>query len=119
MAEEIESRLGRISRVTREELVVLSRDAPLDLTTVQAAWPDFEAILGSLKGRKMMGVIFNRDDVYRLATSKLDDDGAAGYGLEETVVPGGDYLRLRLHGDPPEIYARIGAAFDELFEHAV
>ncbi len=41
-----------------------------------------------------------------------------GYDLAETTVPGGDYLRLTLIGEPPEVYSRIGTAFDILFEHA-
>lgn len=65
-----------------------------------------------------MGLVFNRENIYRIATSKLDRDGDHSYGLEETVVPGGDYLRLTLVGKPPGVYSRIGAAFDALFEHA-
>ncbi len=100
---EVHSELGRISRVTREDLVVLSRDVPLDLPTLQAAWPEFESSLDSL---------------YRLATSKLERDVDNRLGLDESVVPGGDYLRLTLVGEPPAIYGQIAAAFDALFEHA-
>ncbi len=100
---EVHSELGRISRVTREDLVVLSRDVPLDLPTLQAAWPEFEPSLDSL---------------YRLATSKLERDVDNRLGLDESVVPGGDYLRLTLVGEPPAIYGQIAAAFDALFEHA-
>jgi hypothetical protein len=109
---------GAVARVTREELTVLSLDAPLDLEQVQQAWPRFEASLDSLQGRRMMGLVFNRQGVYRLATSKLERDRDHSYGLDETVVPGGDYLRLTLVGTSPELYSRIGAAFDALFEQA-
>lgn len=109
---------GAITRVTRAELPVLSLDVPLDLQQVQQAWPRFEASLDSLKGRRMMGLVFNREGTYRLATSKLDRDAHHAHELEETVVPGGDYLRLTLVGPPPEVYSRIGAAFDVLFEQA-
>ncbi len=107
-----------ITRITRADLTVLSRDVPLDLPQVQQAWPEFEGSLDSLRGRRMMGLIFNRQQTYRLATSKLDRDSGHSYDLRETVVPGGDYLRLTLVGSAPEVYTRIGAAFDALFEQA-
>ena len=110
--------LEGITRVTRTDLPALSLDVPLDLTEVQKAWPRFEAALDSLQGRRMMGLVFNRENIYRIATSKLDRDGDHSYDLEETVVPGGKYLRLTLVGDPPGGYSRIGAAFDALLEHA-
>jgi hypothetical protein len=109
---------GAIARVTRADLPVLSMDVPLDLSQVQRAWPKFEASLDSLRGRRMMGLVFNRQNIYRIATSKLDRDSDHSYDLQETVVPGGDYLRLTLSGTAPEVYARIGAAFDALFEQA-
>jgi hypothetical protein len=110
--------LGAITRVTRADLPVLSRDVPLDLAQVQRAWPEFEASLDSLKGRRMMGLVLNRQGTYRLATSKLDRDSDHPHHLDETVVPGGDYLRLTIVGTPPEVYSRIGSAFEALFEQA-
>ncbi len=110
--------LGDITPVTRTDLTVLSMDVPLDLAAVQRSWPKFETSLDSLQGRRMLGLVFNREDIYRLATSKLERDSDHSYDLEETVVPGGDYLRLTLVGNPPEVYSRIGAAFDAILEHA-
>ena len=115
---EMVSELGRISRINRDDLAVLSRDVANNIPTIQAAWPEFEAALDSLKNRRMMGLIFNRENVYRLATSKLERDTDSTYGLAETVVPGGPYLRLALVGQPPHVYGQIGAAFDALFEYA-
>lgn len=109
---------GAITRVTRTDLSVLSMDVPLDLPQVQEAWPRFEASLDSLQGRRMMGLVLNREGIYRLATSKLERDEHHSYDLAETVVPGGDYLRLTLVGDEPEVHSRIGAAFDALFAQA-
>lgn len=79
-----------IIRVRRADLSLLSREVPLNLAQVQQAWPKFEASLDSLKGRRMMGLVFNRQGVHRLATSKLDRDSDHSYDLQETVVPGGD-----------------------------
>jgi len=67
----------------------------------------------------MMGLVFNRQNIYRLATSKLDrDSDHSSCDLQETMVPAGDYLRLTLVGTAPEVYSRIGAAFNALFEQA-
>ena len=66
----------------------------------------------------MMGLIDNRAGTYRLCTERLPRDIDNPLGLDATTIPGGRYLRLRLIGDPPGVYAQIEAAFDELFEHA-
>ena len=91
---------------------------PLDLAAIQAAWPAFESGFDSLHGRRMMGLIDNRAGTYRLCTERLPRDMESSLGLDETTVPGGRYLRLKLIGDPPGVYGQIAAAFDELFEHA-
>jgi hypothetical protein len=111
-------RLGRIAEVTREDTPALSREVPLELVAIQEAWPEFEAAFDSLHGRRMMGLIDNRAGTYRLCSERLPRDLENPLGLDETTIPGGRYLRLRLIGDPPGIYGRIAAAFDELFEHA-
>ena len=111
-------RLGRIDQVSRDDQPALSRDVPLDIAEVKAAWGPFEESFDSLRGRKVSGLIYNREGIYRLTSARLDRDIAVPAGLEETTIPGGAYLRLRLIGDPPGIYDRIGDAFDELFEHA-
>jgi hypothetical protein len=111
-------RLGSIANVTRQDTAALSRKVPLDLAMIQEAWPAFEAGFDSLRGRRMMGLIDNRAGTYRLCTERLPRDLENPLNLDETTIPGGRYLRLRLIGDPPGIYDQIAAAFDELFEHA-
>jgi hypothetical protein len=114
----ITGRLGRIANVTRQDAAALSREVPLDLPTIQEAWPAFESAFDSLRGRRMMGLIDNRAGTYRLCTERLPRDRENPLGLDETTIPGGRYLRLRLIGDPPDVYGQIATAFDELFEHA-
>lgn len=109
--------LGRIEAVAREDASALSRDVPLDLAAIQSAWPEFEGAFDSLRGRQMFGLVYDREQIYRLSTVRLDRDMHNPLELAETTIPGGRYLRLRLNGEPPEIYSRIGAAFDALFEH--
>jgi hypothetical protein len=114
----ITGRLGSIANDTRPDTAALSREVPLDLPAIQKAWPAFESGFDSLHGRRMMGLIDNRAGTYRLCTERLPRDIENPLGLDETTIPGGRYLRLRLIGDPPGVYGQIAAAFDELFEHA-
>ncbi|SEB40922.1 MULTISPECIES: GyrI-like domain-containing protein [Microbacterium] len=110
-----EHRLGRIDVVELDDTAALSRDVPLDVEAVQEAWPDFEGGFDSLQGRRMMGLVFGGSDVYRLTSVRLDRDAENPLGLDETTIPGGPYLRLRLRGEAPEIYGQISSAFDALF----
>lgn len=110
--------LGRIEVVTLDDTSALSREIPLDVAAIQAAWPEFENEFDSLRGRKMMGLVYGGDEVYRLSSVQLDRDQGNLLGLDETVIPGGAYLRLRLRGHAPAIYDQIAAAFDALFEQA-
>lgn len=114
----IPGKLGRIENVTRQDTAALSREVPLDLAVIKEAWPAFESGFDSLQGRRMMGLIDNRADTYLLCTERLARDMENPLGLDETTIPGGHYLRLRLTGEPPDVYGQIAAAFDELFEHA-
>lgn len=110
--------LGRIDVIELDDTPALSRDVTLDIATVQAAWPDFEGAFDSLQGRRMMGLFYGGNGVYRLSSVRLDRDHGNPLGLDETVIPGGSYLRLRLRGSAPSIYEDISPAFDVLFEHA-
>lgn len=110
--------LGRIDQITLADTPALSRDVHLDTDAIQDGWPSFEASFDSLQGRKMMGLIYGGDDVYRMATIRLDRDHDNPLGYAETVIPGGAYLRLRLRGTAPGVYDQIAAAFETLFARA-
>ena len=110
--------LGRIDFINLEDLPALSRDVPLDLPSIQAGWPDFEHAFDSLRGRRMMGLVYGGSHIYRMCSIRLDRDAANSLGLDETTIPGGAYLRLRLRGEAPEVYGHIGEAFDVLFGSA-
>ena len=110
--------LGRIDVITLEDLPALSRDAPLDLPIIQAGWPDFEHGFDSLRGRRMMGLVYGGSNIYRMCSTRLDRDADNPLDLDETTIPGGSYLRLRLRGEAPAVYGQIGEAFDVLFAHA-
>lgn len=110
--------LGRIDVVTLVDTPALSRDVALDVDAVQTAWPEFEGAFDSLQGRRMLGLVYGGSAVYRLACVRLQRDGENALGLEETTIPGGDYLRLRLRGEAPDVYGQISDAFDVLFARA-
>ena len=110
--------LGRIDIVTMEPLPSLSRDVSLDLAAIQAAWPEFEHGFDALRGRRMMGLVYPASNTYRMSSVRLDRDGKNPLKLDETIVPGGTYLRLRLRGEPPTVYEQIADAFAVLFELA-
>ena len=110
------SPLGRIDRVDREPVAALSRDVGPD--QLQAEWPRFEEGFDSLHGRRIFGLMFGDREMYRLATARLERYAVNPLGLDETVIPGGPYLRLRLRGEVPAVYGSIGQAFDHLMEYA-
>lgn len=110
--------LGRMEPVSLNDTPVLSRDVAFDLDVIRQAWPVFEHSFDSLRGRKMMGLIFDDEDIYRMCSVKLDRDVDIPLHLYETVVPGGSYLRMRMVGAPPVIYTQIPKAFEVLFENA-
>ena len=110
--------LGRIDVIELDDTPALSRDVGLDISAIQAAWPGFENSFDSLQGRKMMGLFYGEHGVYRLSSVRLDRDFDNPLGLDETVIPGGSYLRLRLRGSAPSIYDDIAPAFDVLFDRA-
>lgn len=107
--------LGRIDVIDLPDTPALSQDVTLDFDVIQAAWPDFEGAFDSLQGRKMMGLVFGGNDVYRLSSARLERDEANVLNLDETTIPGGPYLRLRLRGNAPAVYGQISEAFDALF----
>jgi hypothetical protein len=109
--------LGRIEVVNREAAEAFSRDVPLDLPAIQRAWPEFERSFASLRGRRFLGLIDEAEQRYRLCSLRTNQDTDPPAGLGRTTVPGGTYLRLRLNGDPPDIYTSIGAAFEVLHQH--
>jgi hypothetical protein len=93
-------RLGRIDQAVREDERALSRDVPLDLHCVKAARPAFENALDSLRGRRMAGLVYNRERLYRLihpspASRHRRSDG---HGRDDDA--GGTYLRPALDGRP-------------------
>ena len=102
----------------RDETPVMFRRAQDEPDAIRRAWADLEATVGSLRGRKFFGTFDPATGEYRACAQLRDDDDPDSLGLEVGTLPGGRYLRERLQGEPPEIYERIGPAFDELVARA-
>ena len=100
----------------RDETPVMFRRAQDEPDAIRRAWADLEATVGSLCGRKFFGTFDPETGEYRACAQLRDDDDPDSLGLEVGTLLGGRYLRERLQGEPPEIYERIGPAFDELVE---
>jgi DNA gyrase inhibitor GyrI len=80
---------------------------------IQKAWAEFEHAVG-LKGRKFYGAFYPEASEYRVCTQFEADDSPESLGFGVATLPGGTFLRVRLKGEPPGIYAKIGPTFEQL-----
>ena len=103
---------GPIVRVERPDVDVLFLEVADEAPEIQAGWSDLEDKLGSLRGRRFFGA-FDAGR-YRVCVLRRDGDDPGALGLRSATLPGGPFLRIRLHGEPPELYGRIPAAFATL-----
>lgn len=111
----IKTELGVIQNLTIGRMQFLYEEVASDLQTQQKAWPEFEARFPSLIGRKMFGLDYGDKKVYRVCSLVLDCDEGENYGLSRFEFEGGEYMKLRLKFDPPELYDKIGPAYELLF----
>ena len=89
-------------------------EVSFDVEAIQAGWPEFESRFPSLRGRRMLAVVFPDRGIYRLATAMRDEDDPDALGLRMGALPGGPYLRMSLTGETAQVHGAIGPAFDEL-----
>jgi hypothetical protein len=102
----------RIDEVTLDELPVLvvAKDGDPGEAAGQA-FSELEAALPSLRGRRFYGYYEPNARRYFACVVARDDDVL---DLERRSLAGGAYARARLRGQPPELYGRIGEAFDSV-----
>jgi hypothetical protein len=100
-------------RISRVDVTVMARTTVDDVPHIQALWPVFETLVG-LRGRKMYATVDTAARTYTTCTPVRDGDDPQALGLEVRVLPGGDYLRGRLVGEPPAVYEQIGPGMAEL-----
>ena len=101
-------------RVEREDLRVRYVEVPDEIGQIRLAWPQLESAVGSLRGRKFVAAFDPVSGWYRACVLSREDASSKELSLPEFTVPGGDFLRVRLRGDPPKIYDEIGPTYSRL-----
>jgi len=84
----------------------------------ERAFNELESRLGSLRRRRFFGVFDPASNEYLACVQTRDGDDPSALRLGETVIPGGQYLRATLTGQPPAVYAQIAPTFDDLEKNA-
>src|SRR5215510_13859157 len=100
-------------RIERSDVTVMEQSTADDLPHIQELWVSFEELVG-LHGRKMYACVDTEAGTYTTCTPLRDDDDATALGLTVGTLRGGRYLRGRLVGEPPGVYALIAPGMDEL-----
>jgi predicted transcriptional regulator YdeE len=107
-----EREMSEFDEVERDEIAVQFVRAEDGIPGIRQAWDALEAVV-DLHSRHFYGAFYPRENEYRACIEVRDGDELVD-GLESGTLPGGRYLRARLHGEPPAVYERIGPTFDEL-----
>ena len=100
--------------IQRDEVPVMFRRAADEQEAISRAWAELEGAVGSLRGRKFYGVFDVEAHEYRACVQLGDGDDAEALALEVGILPGGRYARVRLEGEPPDVYRQIAPAFERL-----
>ncbi|MFI5034989.1 MAG: GyrI-like domain-containing protein [Acidimicrobiales bacterium] len=99
-----------VSRDETPELFLRTAD---DAAAFAPLWGRLETLVG-LRGRRFFGAFFVSRHEYWVCVEAAPDLDAGALGLEEGTLPAGRYLRVRLRGEPPAIYERIGPTFESM-----
>lgn len=102
--------------IDRDEIAIQFVRVPDGLEHIRRAWDELEAVV-DLHGRHFYGAFDPVADDYRACVEVREGDELVP-SLENGTLPGGRYLRVRLHGEPPAVYERIGPTFEEMMQEA-
>ena len=97
--------------VERTDIAVRYVQVKDELSEIRMAWPELEAAVGSLKGRRFLAAFDPTEGWYRACVEIGPDVTTSERALPEAVVPGGRFLRIRLRGTPPGVYDEIAPAY--------
>ena len=104
--------------VERSDVLVMFKRVADEQAAIRRAMADLEKAIGSLRGRKFYGAFDTDGSEYRVCVQLRDGDEADALGLEVGTLPGGRYARVRLIGEPPDVYRLIGPTFERLAERS-
>jgi predicted transcriptional regulator YdeE len=104
--------------VERTDVSVMFKRVADEQVAISRAMADLEKAIGSLRGRKFYGAFDTDGGEYRVCVELRDGDEADALGLEVGTLPGGRYARVRLIGEPPDVYRLIGPTFERLAERS-
>jgi hypothetical protein len=107
-----EREMSEYEEVEREEIQVQFVRSEDELAGIRRAWAELETVV-RLRGRHFYGAFDAAANDYRACVEVCEGDALLP-GLESGTLPGGRYLRARLHGEPPAVYDRIAPTFDEM-----
>jgi len=108
--------MSEFSEIERDEIAVQFVRGRDELADIRRVWDELEAAV-ELCGRRFYGAFDAVANDYRACVQVREGDELVP-GLESDTLPGGRYLRARLHGDPPGVYEQIAPTFDELTQQA-
>ena len=97
----------------RHDVAVMLSSTQDEPAAIRQLWLWFEDLVG-LRGRHMYAAIDQVAGTYTTCTPVRPGDDPDALGLQRGVLAGGPYRRGRLRGEPPEVYAQIGPAMDEV-----
>ena len=103
--------------VERDEIEVMFLRIGDDVEEMGPAWQQLEGLVGT-RGRRFFGAFYPPTREYRVCVQAKEGDDPDALGLESGTLPGGRYLRARIHGEPPALYERIAPTFQALLKGA-
>ena len=100
--------------IERDDVSVMFRRVADEQEAISRGWAEVEKAVGSLKGRRFYGAMDEGRGEYRVCVRLRDGDDPHRLGLEVGTLPGGRYVRVRLEGEPPDVYRQIAPTFERL-----
>ena len=102
--------------VEREALEVQFVPSTDEMGEIRRAWQELEAAV-NMEGRRFYGAYYPYEKEYRACVEVREGDQRVP-SLATGTLPGGQYLRTRLTGEPPDVYDQIRPTFERLVKRA-
>jgi hypothetical protein len=99
--------------IERSDVAVMFKRVADEQAAISRGVAEVEEAVG-LRGRKYYGAFDADGDEYRVCVQLREGDDPKALGLEVGTLPGGRYARVRLTGEPPDVYRLIAPTFKKL-----